>query len=297
MILKMFGDREFHGYEVHKRLTLHNHRIEISRIYRVLNEMLREGLLEGRWEKSRFGPNKKVYRVGGNGRKELDSILSESIRTVHMFYGKYLMNLAPKVNILDDICNPLIEGLGRKGNLGLVTLQFSPMIENILRHIRGISPGTRMHLVKPMSLSVDLRLEGLTVIDGTYNDIPLRDKLVDLLIVIDLPPGRSLRTTMKQWHRVLNTKGRLAILTPSILVERHNDPLTIGDFVEKHEHEILEQGQKIDKEVLHNLLNQYFRKVQERQIVHMAIFQASQPMTHHDKTEAGRRKQGAEPFL
>ncbi len=43
-ILKVFGDREFYGYDVHKVLV--SRRVETSRLYLVLTEMLREGLLE-----------------------------------------------------------------------------------------------------------------------------------------------------------------------------------------------------------------------------------------------------------
>jgi len=41
-ILKMFGGREFYGYDVHKKLGSEDVKIAISRLYRVLNEMLRE---------------------------------------------------------------------------------------------------------------------------------------------------------------------------------------------------------------------------------------------------------------
>jgi PadR family transcriptional regulator PadR len=86
-ILKIVGDKEFYGYELHKKISALDVKIEISRLYRVLNEMLREELLEGKWEKSYFGPKKRVYKLGEKGRKELDNILLEAIKTVHMFYG------------------------------------------------------------------------------------------------------------------------------------------------------------------------------------------------------------------
>jgi len=48
----LFGNREFYGYEVHKVLVSEDVKVEISRLYRVHNEMMREVLLEGRWKKS-----------------------------------------------------------------------------------------------------------------------------------------------------------------------------------------------------------------------------------------------------
>jgi DNA-binding PadR family transcriptional regulator len=41
-ILKILDDGESYGYEVHKKLMREGVRIEISRLYRVLNEMLKE---------------------------------------------------------------------------------------------------------------------------------------------------------------------------------------------------------------------------------------------------------------
>ena len=69
-ILKMAKGKEFHGYEAHKRLASENIEIELSRLYRILNDMLREGLLEGRWTRSQIGPRMRVYRVGEKGEEE-----------------------------------------------------------------------------------------------------------------------------------------------------------------------------------------------------------------------------------
>jgi len=107
----MFGDREFYGYDVHKKISALDVKIEISRLYRVLNEMLREGLLEGRWEKSHLGPRKRVYKLGGKGREELDNFLLDAIETVHMFYGKYLFALPADTNPLVSLCRLLVGDL------------------------------------------------------------------------------------------------------------------------------------------------------------------------------------------
>jgi DNA-binding PadR family transcriptional regulator len=48
----MIGRRELYGYEIHKMLAIEGSDVEISRLYRILNEMSKEGLLEGRWAKS-----------------------------------------------------------------------------------------------------------------------------------------------------------------------------------------------------------------------------------------------------
>lgn len=277
IILRMFGDREFYGYEVHKRLASEDIKMEISRLYRILNEMMREGLLDCRWEKSRLGPRKRVYQVGRKGRKELDRILMDAIKTVHMFYGKYLMSLLPTVNVFGIIFGHLTVGLEAKSNIACVTSQHSPMHERFLRYVSKISDQGAIYVIKPSSIQIDLKLDNLTVLAGNYSSIFLRKDYLDLLVIIDLPPKNSLAAALKEWHRVLRQHGKLAILTPTILLQKHEDPLTIGDFVEKHEHETIEQHEKVDKPFLQQLLRSHFHKVDERDVVHMTVIAATEP--------------------
>lgn len=276
IILKMFGDREFYGYEVHKTLASEDIKMEISRLYRVLNEMMREELLTGRWVKSQLGPRKRVYQIGRKGRKELDRILLGAIKTVHMFYGKYLMSLLPEVNVLGNVFGQLTVGLEEKSNIACVTPQYSPMHERFMRYVHKISPQGKIYVIKPSSVQIDLKLDNLTVLAGSYTSIFLRRDFLDLLVIIDLPSKNSLAPAFKEWSRVLRQGGKLAILTPTILVQKYEDPMTIGDFVEKYEHETIEQREMVDKEFLQQVLNSHFNKVEEREVVHMTIISASE---------------------
>jgi len=277
IILKMFGDREFYGYEVHKKLLSENIKIEISHLYRVLNEMMKEGLLEGRWEKSRLGPRKRVYRLGRKGRGELDNILLDAIETVHSFYGKYLVTLPSKLNPVDGICNLLTDEMKGTKNIGYVTPNFSPIHERMIYALHGKVPEGNIYLVKPRSVQVKLNLDNLLFLDGAYDNIPMKDGYFDLLVVVDLPKEELLEAVLRECHRVSSQNGRLGILAPTVLIHKYEDPLTIGDFVEKYEHEKIERGEHVDKEVLQALLENYFKRVEERQIVHMSVLLAFEP--------------------
>jgi len=277
IILKMSEGKEFYGYDVHKKLVSEDVKVKISRLYRVLTEMRKEGLLEGRWEKSQLGPKKRVYQLGRKGREELDRILLDAIKTVHSFYGKYLMKLPPEVNPIDSICGILTDELNGKGNVGYITPSYSPIHERIIHALHNRVPNGKIHIVKPSSVAVKLKLDGVLFLDGTYDNIPMKSGYFDLLVVIDLPKKDFLETMLRECHRISSQNGRLAILTPTVLTYKHEDPLTIGDFVEKYEHETIEKGEHIDGEYLQAMLQNFFSKVEERQIVHMAIFLASKP--------------------
>ncbi|MCJ7634064.1 PadR family transcriptional regulator [Candidatus Bathyarchaeota archaeon] len=276
IILKMFGNREFYGYEIHRMLASEGLDVEISRLYRILNEMSKEGLIEGRWAKSQFGPNRRIYKLGVNGRNGLNKILLDAIITVHSFYGLYLTNLIPKFNIIESLVHPFVDGLSGNENIAFITAKYSPMYDVLVSHLHQKVPHGKVFFIKPKSVQVDLRLSNLLLMDGSYGDIPLKDDYVNLLLAIDLPNEDALEKALKEWFRVINQNGKLAILTPTILVSKCDDPMSIGDFVEKNEHEAIEKGVHIDKGHLHTLLNSFFNVVHERELVHMTTFIASQ---------------------
>jgi len=275
-VLRMFGSREFYGYEVHKELGAEKIEIGISRLYRVLTEMLREGLLDGQWEKGQLGPRKRVYRLSKKGRKERGKILLAAIDTVHGFYSEYLLNLPSETNVLNRISKLTSSDVDRKGEIAFISPEYSVMHEKILSVLHGEVPEAKIYFVKPASLAVDLDLVNLWFLNGTYESIPLRDNYVDLLIVADVPKKDSVEKSLKEWRRVLKQHGTLAIITPTILIHEYDDPLSIGNFIEKYEHKALEKGEHVEEKALELLLRKFFHKVEEKQIVDMTILLASE---------------------
>jgi len=277
IVLRMFGSREFYGYEVHKKLASEKIEVGISRLYRVLTEMLRDGLLEGRWEKGQLGPRKRVYRIGEKGKKEREKLLLDAIETVHGFYSEYLLNLPAKTDVLSSMCKLLSSYVDRKGEIAYISPQYSVMHEKILRCLHDEMPQAKIYFTKPASLAVGLNFDNLCFLNGTYDSIPLRSGFVDLEIVIGVPEKDSLEKSLKEWHRVLKQSGTLAIVTPTVLIRKYEDPLSMGNFIEKYEHEALEKGEYVEAEQFRALLQKFFRKIEEKQIVHMAIFLAHEP--------------------
>lgn len=276
-ILKTFGDREFYGYEVYKKLAQEGDTIEISRLYRVLNEMLKENYLTSRWERSVIGPKKRVYKIGKKGTLELNEILLEAIGTVHEHYGKYLMALPAKMNVLNRICRLLTQGLEQTATIGYLACQYSPIHEKMVRILCSKVPKGEVYFIKPASLGIDLRIENLSFLDGTHQNIPLKNSHLDALLVIDVPSKKLLKDSVREWHRTVSRNGRLGILTPTTLIDKIDDPLTIGDFMEKYEHEAMEGIEKADREPFETILRESFQKIEARQIIHMTLILASRP--------------------
>jgi PadR family transcriptional regulator PadR len=282
IILKLSRGREFYGYEIHKKLHSEGVEVEVSRFYRVLTTMLNEGYLESRWEKSPSGPKKRVYRLAEKGRKKLNEILLECIQTIHGFYADYILNLPSDADVFDRIYGPLVRELKERKNIGcMITSEYSPMHERMICSLHGNAPEGKIYVVRPHSVTVEPKVDNVTFLDGNFDNIPLKDGYLDLLVVTEIPRGDLLQPALTEWHRVLSEHGTLAILAPTVTFRKYEDPLTIGDFIEKYEHESIEKGEHLDSKLLMRLLRKFFQDIQEKQIVHMTLFIASRLESLH----------------
>jgi DNA-binding PadR family transcriptional regulator len=280
-VLKLSRGREFYGYDLHKKLTSGVADVEISRFYRVLATMLGEGLLKSRWEKSSFGPRRRVYLLSEKGRRQLDRILLDAIHTIHDFYADYLLDLPPDADVFDSLCKPLTDGLRGEKSVAYVVADYSPMDERILSTLRRRVPQGTIYLAKPRSVDVEPKIENLMVLDATRDNIPLKDNYLDVLMATDIPPSNALETTLREWHRLLRQGGLLGILAPTVTLRKHKDPLTIGDFIEKYEHEITRKSQHSNSELLTRLRRRFFQNLEEIPVAHMTLLVASKRRSPH----------------
>jgi hypothetical protein len=99
--------------------------------------------------------------------------------------------------------------------------------------------------------------------------------------VAEAPHKDYLEESLTEVHRVLKQDGTLALIIPTILVCKCEDPLSIGNFIEKYEHEASEKSDYVESKALRALIQNLFNRVEEKQIVHMTYFLASQPHLLH----------------
>jgi len=273
-ILRLFRRREFYGYDIQGRLEMEGVEVELSRLYRVLNEMEREGLLEGRWVKSSSGPRRKMYNIGDGGREVLRKVLLEAIGTVHSFYGDYLLDLYPEIRVFDEIFDWISSGLEGGEIVAYLVGDNSPMHEIVIGNLVRRVPRGKVYVVVSENMTRELKADSWSQIAGESDDIPLKDGFVDMLLTITLPGEEDLERCLQEFRRVLNVGGVLGIMTPSILVEEQRDPLTIGDYIEMYEHEVIERGERLSKGRLRSAVGELFGEIDEMQLVHMTLLKA-----------------------
>jgi len=106
-ILKMFRGHDFYGYEVKKKLAHEGIEVHLSRLYRVLNSMFKEELLETRWEKSSIGPMKRMYKLSKKGEKSSTEYYWTPLRPFTASMGNIYRTLGPKSTFSTELSDSL----------------------------------------------------------------------------------------------------------------------------------------------------------------------------------------------
>jgi hypothetical protein len=117
----------------------------------------------------------------------------------------------------------------------------------------------------------------LVSLEGGYDSVPLKNKCIDLLVVIDIPQNKTLRRATREWCRIMKEDGEIAIFAPSVVLRKLEEPLTLGDFIEICENRILRNGETVNYKLLLSLLQQNFQRVEEKHIAHTTLLLASKP--------------------
>jgi PadR family transcriptional regulator PadR len=279
MILKMSGTGEFYGYDIHRTLTERNAKIGIGRLYAVLAEMKDEKLLEDRWVSSSSGPKRRIYRLSQRGEKERQKVLLEAIKTVHEFYTEYLLNLPPEQSAFEIIGNLLTSSLSVKANVAYVASRFSEPIRRILTTLQTKTTQGNLFVVGERTELSKLKLETISFLDGTFQDIPTKSGYLDLLVVTGNIRTDCLDECMIEWRRVLADTGMLAVITPTALVSMYTHPLAIGDFIEQYEHPRSESHDAPELALLVEKMREYFDRVETESVVHITIIRGFNPHT------------------
>lgn len=274
-ILRMIGVGEFYGYEIYKELEQRKIKIGIGRLYSILTEMKKDELLKDRWEKSQSGPKRRVYKISEKGIKEREKILMEAIGIVHDFYTEYLNNLPPESSAFTIISGILTKNLTKTSNIGYAATRFSGPLRKILNQIKEKVPDGKKYAISPDTEKLDLEIEDVFTVEGTFQDIPMKDNHLDLLVVSGNINSEYLATCLSEWQRVLTKRGVLAIVAPTATIKTYENPLRIGEFIEQREHPPLESENILNSKVLLDEMSNYFEKIEEIEVIHITILLGS----------------------
>jgi len=277
-ILRIAGKGEFYGYEIHRKLQENKIEVGIGRLYSILAEMKDDGLLKDRWEKSQSGPKRRIYRTAKKGDMKRDEILVEAIKTVHEFYTDYLNNLPPELSVFNSISKILAENLPENANMAYATTRFSEPVKKIIMSLVNEFKEGKLYAIHPRENNVEFGINAVSLVDGTFEDIPMKDNYLDLLVVTGNIRKDCLNSCLKEWQRVVGSNGTLAIISPTALLMKYEDPLGIGEFIEQREHPRLDSDDSLDVDFLTNEMKKYFERIDMKEVVHITLLRGFTPL-------------------
>jgi len=274
MAIMMLGHRDQYGYELHKELEARGIKIGIGRLYEILNQMNEQGYLSDSWIEGDSGPKRRIYSLDSKGCEARETILTDAIRTVHEFYGEYLRNLPQEKSPFAVISRKLTQGRDPESTIGYVVNKLTKPIIHFLKLLKTILPKATIYLVGPRDTISENDIEGLSTIEGGFSDIPTKDGLLDLVILLGFTGDEPIKSCTKEWRRVLKPSGKVSVVTPTALLKQPEDPLDIGEFIEQREHPADFSKSTPPELELKKHLKTHFTKIDTEYVIHLSLITA-----------------------
>jgi len=192
-----------------------------------------EGLLESRAEPGRQGPQRRSYRLSAKGERELGEIFGEATELIHTMYEDYVTSLPAEFfgarfrSMITEVCTD------RDDVAMVISQSLTPLHRQILDGAGRRDGAKRTYLIKPPKVEVDADLPKLNVLDGAFDDIPLKEASLDGMIAVDIQDATNLPRTMREFRRVLRAGGVIFACSPFMGLGGVKDPLEVGEFMKQ----------------------------------------------------------------
>ncbi len=272
-IIRMIRNGEMYGYDIRRQLSDRGEKPQLSYLYKTLKEMSDEGLLQSQLRKGDLGPQRRQYRLTPKGKKELGKIFGEATELVHDFYEDYVANLPSKyfserLHMMMDLAYT-----GRKAVGFIISEQMTPLHRLILDRLCGRIGAERTYLIKPSNVISNLEMPNLTVLEGSFEDIPMKESSLDAVVLVDIQDAANLELSCREFRRVLKRGGIMIACTPFMGLGDPSEPLEVGEFMKRAKY--LHSGRPyLDKEMVRKTLAKNFDYVDVANMSFMTAFVA-----------------------
>jgi DNA-binding PadR family transcriptional regulator len=271
-ILLAIGLEEIHGYDLHKDFAFRGSKISQSRLYSILSDMVADGQLNERWVQSKQGPRKKLFTLSEAGIELRMTQLVDAVNSVHRFYMEYLGQLPQESNFFDQVWSKLTKKTPEKPRVPVIVGHITQQIRYLLSLSQHhFSDGVFYILKNP-----DIELEDIggdwLVLNGIYDNIPLKDEYLDILVTFGFHRNYADAAVVQEWFRMIKKNGTLAVMASAIQTHEPRSPLSLGDFIETHQHQ--SHGSHEDWLLFKKLMSKHSKKIDETAMDEISLFQA-----------------------
>ena len=253
-----------------------------NHVYTLLGEMEGKGLLKSRWTDGRKVPRRHFYSLSQSGRREYDKLVEDALGIImERFFEENLSpgNMSYHIKFARDGWAGVAKwSMDDAFTLVIASPDYDPLtcFPKSYYTMSLAYPNSSVYVVKsPWRKPLEGR-KNLTFIDGSRDDIPLRDSFADYVLLQGFPNSSSVQDTIKECLRVLKDGGCLFVWLPTILtVERglpHNSDLP--EYVLKLFYDISGQDRRVSSEEVSRVLSTRFKQVKNLEAFGMIMFYA-----------------------
>ncbi|MHA1964422.1 MAG: PadR family transcriptional regulator [Candidatus Thorarchaeota archaeon] len=275
-ILLLIGYEEIHGYDLHKEIVFRGTKISQSRLYSILADMVSDGLLTKRWETSKHGPRKKMFTLSETGLELRMNLLIEAVESVHRFYMEYLGRLPQESNFFDQIWSALTKKPREKPRVAVLIGHISQTVRYIISRCHNHFSDGVFYILKNPDVDLEDIGNDWLVLDGIYNNLPLKDEYLDLLVVVGFHKTYADAGVVQEWFRMIKNNGTLAVMASAIQTSEPETPLSLGDYIEFYQHH--NHGALEDWIVFKKWIGEHSKKIVETEMAEICLFQAQKKM-------------------
>jgi DNA-binding PadR family transcriptional regulator len=273
LVLRTLVEREAYGYELLGELAAKGVELRPNYLYMILAEMERDGLLLGRWTRrpGGAGPRRHVYTLSEKGEKEYTNLVKDSLG---LLMGAFFHHNQTREDITrhKERVRDLVDSLDTaphnlKGARVVIAIpSYDPLVCFPLYYYAWAEafPNASIHLVKPRHLKLPASRPNVSLLDGSRNDIPLKDGFADLVVLEGIPNNATARETVAECMRVLKNGGNLIVrVSNSMTEERRSNYMSLFYFIERSFYELQGEDGKVSVNGLKKMLARHFADVRD----------------------------------
>ncbi|MHA2423495.1 MAG: PadR family transcriptional regulator [Candidatus Thorarchaeota archaeon] len=207
----MFLDRKpCHGYELRRLLLPIVGDVEITKLYRWLRDMEKQGLIDGSDEEGPHGPSRRTYQLGPRGERQLRNSLRHSMSMVLHFYDAFRQySMRQTYGSETEFEFEKVQGK----TVASIVSPFLAAEDELIKVFSNRLLEKRLDIV---GISEPWEKTGIQTshIDGTLNDISSKSDIYMEMWLIGMPPRSLLPRIAMEARRILKNEGVLRLVAP-----------------------------------------------------------------------------------
>jgi SAM-dependent methyltransferase len=188
----------------------------------------------------------------------------------------FLSKLPPEKSTIQEL-HRILDTQVKKQDARALVVTPSSFYDWIVSPLCEVLKKGKIYLIKSPGGQKPLMHDNLILLDSAAEELAFKDNFFDFVRLHGEP--QDVDSTLRELHRVLKKDGSLALIVPYYKQLEDSPYLTIGEYVEKMEHQFSESDTRTTRLDYHNaksVLSYYFHTLEEHRLAHLVIF-----IAHH----------------